>query len=365
VPSASFVDRRNPEPLIYRVDENDEQAEVCVESGELRPMALQLVESPELELPELWLAPPKIGQGYHVEIWIEKSTANDILLPLDESYGVNIVGSIGEISATHCEALVNRALASGLPTRVLYISDFDPGGGSMPVAAARKIEFFARQHNDCDIQLRPIALTHKQCEDYRLPRIPIKETEARAARFEERFGEGATELDALEALHPGELGRTIEREIRRYIDPTLSGRIWRASGDLEWQLQQITRTVHKPHSEQLAAVELERQRIGAEIGRMRERITEMESALNKRARAVLESIEEELETEAPNADDYEWPEPEAADEDPDPLFDSRRSYVEQCDRFKEFQGKPTAARPNGPRPGTPWSEARRAKARHP
>jgi hypothetical protein len=36
----------------------------------------------------------------------------------------------------------------------------------------------------------------------------------------------------------------------------------------------------------------------------------------------------------------EWPEPEG-DDDPDPLFDSRRDYVTQIDRYKEFQGKAT------------------------
>jgi hypothetical protein len=34
-------------------------------------------------------------------------------------------------------------------------------------------------------------------------------------------------------------------------------------------------------------------------------------------------------------------EPDGSDEDPDPLFDSTRDYVEQIDRFKEHQGKRT------------------------
>jgi hypothetical protein len=75
----------------------------------------------------------------------------------------------------------------------------------MPVAMARKIEHNLRTNApDLDIQVRVVLLTKEQCEEYRLPRSPIKESERRAARFEERFGEGTTELDALEALHPGE-----------------------------------------------------------------------------------------------------------------------------------------------------------------
>ena len=66
--------------------------------------------------------------------------------------------------------------------------------------------------------MTPHKSTRKQCIEYKLPRTPLKETERRAARFQERFGEGATELDALEALHPGELRRIIETEIARYHD---------------------------------------------------------------------------------------------------------------------------------------------------
>jgi hypothetical protein len=40
-----------------------------------------------------------------------------------------------------------------------------------------------------------------------------------------------------------------------------------------------------------------------------------------------------------------WPLVEAADEHEDPLFDSTRGYVEQMDRYKEHQGKPTRRKP--------------------
>jgi hypothetical protein len=44
-------------------------------------------------------------------------------------------------------------------------------------------------------------------------------------------------------------------------------------------------------------------------------------------------------------DDVEWPEPKAGDEDPDPLYDSKRTYVEQIDRYKQHQGKLTTRKP--------------------
>jgi hypothetical protein len=47
----------------------------------------------------------------------------------------------------------------------------------------------------------------------------------------------------------------------------------------------------------------------------------------------------------------DWPEPDEGHEDPDPPFDSTRDYIEQIDRFKHHQGKPTARKArNGGKP---------------
>ena len=163
---------------------------------------------------------PRVARPYFVEIWPEKTTVNDVLMPLAYQDGLNIIPASGETSALRCRELVDRAIAAERPIRVLYVSDFDPAGMGMPVSMARKVEHeIDRRGADVEIQVRPIVLTHDQCVEYRLPRAPIKETEKRGARFEKRFGEGATELDALEALHPGELRRILEREIGRYLEP--------------------------------------------------------------------------------------------------------------------------------------------------
>ena len=53
-----------------------------------------------------------------------------------------------------------------------------------------------------------------------------------ALRFEARFGEGATELDALEALRPGELEQILTQEIERYFDNNLAGRHRESSAEV-------------------------------------------------------------------------------------------------------------------------------------
>jgi hypothetical protein len=320
VPIGDFADRRNAEPVIYLPTER-------AAPHFLRCNGIPLVETP-LE-PSLYLQEPTIPQRYHVELWAEKTTVNDVLESLATSFGLNVVTSAGEISLTACHELVERARASGRPVRILYLSDFDPAGQSMPLATARKIEFVCRAKGlDIDIQLRPVVLTKAQCLHYGLPRTPIKETERRADAFEARHGEGATELDALEALHPGELRRILHREISRYYDPTLQGRISEAAAAAREQIGKINDAVLADYAPQLD--ELRR-----DTAMLRDKISE-----------TFAAIEHEMRERAANArgavGEIEWPEPRPGDEDPDPLFDSTRSYLHQVSRFKLHQDKPIA-----------------------
>jgi hypothetical protein len=321
-------DRRNDEAHIHYDDETAD-AEISVEGG------FNAYVAPSLTLPELKFTAPKIPQRYMVEIWCEKSTMNDVLMPLGERYGVNVVTGVGELSLTRCVELVDRAVAraDGLPVRILYISDFDPSGASMPVAVARKIEFVLRsEYHDVDIQVRPVVLTHDQCVQYRLPRTPIKDSDKRAGNFEARFGAGATELDALEALHPGELARILEAEIERYYDDTLDDQIEEISADVQRDLDAITDEVHERHADAIKELKAEHKKAVAAI-----------KAFEKKAKPLLREIQKDLSDQVPDCNDYDWPDPSdfEGDEDDDPLYDSSRDYVEQIDRYKEHQDKAT------------------------
>lgn len=98
-----------------------------------------------------------------------------------------------------------------------FSSERGSAGQSMPRAVARKIEWMIRG-TGIELKLCPLVLTTVQVREYNLPRTPIKETERRGAKFEERHGEGAVELDALEALHPGELGRIVSAALDEFWD---------------------------------------------------------------------------------------------------------------------------------------------------
>ena len=71
-----LVDRRNDEACIYYDGEASEPS-ISIEGG------FNVYAAPSLALPGLQFTTlPKIPQRYMVEIWCEKSTMNDILMPL-------------------------------------------------------------------------------------------------------------------------------------------------------------------------------------------------------------------------------------------------------------------------------------------
>jgi hypothetical protein len=335
VPAEDFVDRRNDEPLIYLSNVGQEAS--------LQTMGDYLLDSamasgPMPSLPYLHLVRPTVSQSYHIELWCEKTTVNDVLEQIASKYDCNIVTGTGELSQTACVNLVERAEESGRPVRILYISDFDPAGQSMPVAVARKIEHrLCLKNLDLDIQVRPVVLTLNQCQKYRLPRTPIKDGEKRITVFEDRYGEGATELDALEALHPGELQQIIEQEIERYFDTDLVNAVDRTANKIEALIEEITRKVHAEHKAKIKTLESEWKKIAKEHDRQI-------AVWRKRAKVVWHDIAKDLKANAPDPDEIDWPVPADGDEDDDPLFDSTRDYITQIDRYKLFQDKPTARR---------------------
>jgi hypothetical protein len=376
VPAEHFVDRRNNEPILYLDGADDTDACLTTEFTEpdIADKALPSVSFEEPDMPErpcLYLTRPTIGQRFHVELWCEKTTVNTVLEPLAQQYGCNLITGAGEQSLTACVDLIERVRASGKPTRILYISDFDPAGMGMPVAVARKVEFEIRKAEiGLDIQVRPIVLTHDQCERYRLPRTPMKETEKRMAHFEGRFGEGATELDALEALHPRQLRKIVKREIERYHDANLADRVRATVADVNAEIADIEERIEDEHREDIEALDSAWAKIVKQClalqTQMEARLAQIQAkidAWHERARPTWQAMSESLREQAPDLDAFDWPEPAEGEEDDDPLFDSTRDYLDQIDRYKLHLGKPTERRTYGSRPERLREKARLYKAR--
>ena len=329
VDPASFHDRRNPDPVVYASHEVYEP-EVYTSSG-LWGHQFRLPNFPNL--PSYQVSGYRGAQPYHLEVWCEKSTMNDVLKPLCEHYRANLQTGLGELSITATLACCQRLQQANTPARILYVSDFDPAGQSMPVAVARKIEYFVRTLGlDVDVRVFPVVLTLDQIQYYRLPRTPIKETERRRMGFESRHGEGAVELDALEALYPGELQAVLSRYIECYYDSSLDERIAQARVALEDDLGVVWQQVAGRYTDDVEALRSEYEQLQREFeGRM--------AGYTQRVQGLWQAMRQDLDVSVPDLGYYPVPQPECYGEIGDGLYDSSRDYLVQLEAYKVFQGK--------------------------
>lgn len=344
IPAGSLIDRKNPTPLIFAVNNTIAGAVPKVEMifrnpGWQSDLPADLDLSDELYPPRFSIDHIDDGQPFLVELWIEKTTQNDILVPVASRLGVNLVPGQGDTSEIQARAAVERAIEARRPMRILYISDFDPRGHKMPVGLARKIEFLLREGDlDLDITLTPIILTPEQCEHYALPRKPFEK--GGAGSFEEQFGEGGTELDALEAIHPGEIARIVEQEVCRYIDPTLSSRCRSTYWDVERWLRDHSEEIREPFEEDISGINQRyvdiRKMLQDAIDEAKDDMADLRDDAIKLWDQVAKKLEE---SGIPEISEESIPFARAATPPAAPLFDSRRDYLDQIDHYRAWQGK--------------------------
>jgi len=159
VDPGAFDDRRNPETVLFA--QHHASSPTVRVHGNLYRSDVRFPDFPEV--PSYAVGGYMAQQAYHLEVFCEKSTMNDVLLPLCERYGANLQTGKGELSITASLAVVQRLAEVGKPTCIFYVSDFDPAGQSMPVAMSRKIEYFLRTLDlDVDVRVFPVILTQEQ-----------------------------------------------------------------------------------------------------------------------------------------------------------------------------------------------------------
>ncbi|WPL15577.1 hypothetical protein Thiowin_00478 [Thiorhodovibrio winogradskyi] len=338
-----FVDRRNPDPLILRGDYEAEPLAFTISAPDLWFYTIDSeLEEPRLILPGIEVKGYAYDDGdqpYLLEVWTEKTTMNDVLAPLCQRYRANLVTAAGFQSITAAVNLIGRAQATGKPARVFYISDFDPAGDKMPIAVARQTEYWIRQYGlDTDITLTPIALTAEQVTDYQLPRIPIKESDNRRHKFEARYGAGAVELDALEAIYPGELGRLVNEALAPYWDDRLETRMERQRAEVrntisrEWnahiddlsdlveEIESDIGGVYDQFADELADLA---NRLNDAIGPARATLDDIEVELDRRRETFTAELPERIESDLEPPDESAW------------MFSSLRGYMDQLRHYRK------------------------------
>ena len=367
VSPTAFVDRRNPDAIIsahWQSPDDEGYADptpAYTVSDYFDEHDFYLPELPELEtLPDEILKLPdfaitgyaSIEQPYHIELWCEKTTMNDVLLPLCQTYGANLITGAGEMSITAVVDFLQRTKRANRPARILYISDFDPAGLGMPISVARKIEYFQRNEGwgNLDIRLHPIVLNAEQVAQYNLPRVPVKNTDLRKANFEAHHGKGQVELDALEALHPGALTEIVETAILQYYDASLQGRAIAQRNKLAAALAEKRETILGEYTDDINYLRADYQALLDEFEATREKFTELTSGfqpeidayamqlndLTDRAQELNEQLTDDLSYAGIDTDDFPLPDPDLTPPD-GLLYESQRDYVTQLRAYKSQQ----------------------------
>lgn len=366
IPIDAFVDRRNPEPIINAsfVENAYPEIDTCNYWDEEE---YSLPQVPRLaSLPHSLPAVPDfevrgyeaIQQGFLIEIWAEKTTMNDVIEPLCQKYQVNLITGAGELSITAVSKdLLSRVNQAKRPARILYISDFDPAGIGMPISVARKIEFeLAKQELEekFDIKLQPIVLTSGQVLKYRLPRVPVKDSDKRKDNFQAAYGQGQVELDALEALYPGELAKIVESEILNYYDPSLRKRSLIVGSKLSQHLREHQENVLGNYLDELEELEEVYQNLVSnfqetqdEFDRLVKPFQEKINAFQSKLKGILREAEslnykifDDLKNVNVEVEEFAFPEPNLPEESDNLLFDSTRDYFTQLEAYvKQRKGQ--------------------------
>jgi hypothetical protein len=280
-------------------------------------------------------------QPYVIEVWDEKSGDIDIFRSIAHRYGVNYQPGVGYASITNIKRMLRKLADHDKPGRILYVSDFDEAGQNMPIQVARHSQFGCWELTEVAKEVAPeimvdnAALTREQIDRLNLPPIP---------------GTNKTEIDALEALHPGELRRILESRIEALQDPDLTQKIQNAREEAQETVRDEVDSIMEEHHERLQEIQREAQEV---VDRYRhyyrslgEKMAERYRRLGERYERHIADLKEEAEEkhaeieEALENIDVDLPElPEAEVEDTDGwLFDSRRAFLDQTQRFRQAKG---------------------------
>jgi hypothetical protein len=147
------------------------------------------------------------GQDQKVEIWVEKDALSNVLYRVSSKYHIRLMVNRGYSSVSAMYDAYNRLNNGDV---ILYFGDHDPSGMDMIRDVKERLLEFG-----LDIDVRPIALTMQQIEEFNPPPNPAKITDPRAKWYINEFGKTSWELDA---LPPRELIRLAEDAVNEIID---------------------------------------------------------------------------------------------------------------------------------------------------
>ncbi len=156
------------------------------------------------------------NQPYRPEVWVEKDALVGVLEVACRPWHCPYFSCRGYTSDSEIWSAARRMSAYVKKDQtpiVFHLGDHDPSGVDMSRDIADRINLFAEGVHK--IEIKRIALTMDQIEEYNPPPNPAKTTDARYTKYQELHGDQSWELDA---LSPTTLSELIAQEMGEIID---------------------------------------------------------------------------------------------------------------------------------------------------
>lgn len=154
------------------------------------------------------------NQTNRPEVWIEKDALVGVIEPVCKRFRVPFFACRGYNSQSEQYAAGKRFvkyIEKGQEPIVLHLGDHDPSGVNMTEDNIGRLSMFAR----APIDVRRLALNMNQVRQYNPPPNPVKESDGRSRKYQEKYGDECWELDALD---PTVISRLISDELKTLID---------------------------------------------------------------------------------------------------------------------------------------------------
>jgi len=190
---------------------------------------------------ELWARQP-----FRVEVWIEKDALVGVIAGACERNDVAYFSCRGYTSQSELWGAAQRLMGyeqNGQKVVVIHLGDHDPSGIDMTRDIQDRLRLFG-----CGAEVRRIALTMDQVDQYQPPPNPAKLTDSRSTDYIENYGDESWELDALD---PATLDTLVEGEILSWRNEEL----WASSLDRQERQRQRLVAVRERWDDVVALVD--------------------------------------------------------------------------------------------------------------
>ena len=333
-----------------------------------------------------------------VELWLEKDISDadtDIVARVCRREDANLIIGSGFSNITTAYEAVQRQRELGKPLRILMLTDFDDAGSHMPVTPARHIEFAIKGMDPKpDIRLHHLGITQEQVIAQKMPRrIPETDKEDKEERrlrgeekaeekgrnyrkeiWEAKYGVGTVQLNSLTT--PNRI-RWFENLLRSTIQSLRDPKILQKFEEKEREAQilldgEVERRLYWVHyafnliaekaEEEVGETVQDQEEEREAIKQRRQQLRYLMDLLSRRENKLDEEVDEVLEPLEARAERVldqghlrlevlreEVELPVAVAEEPEDaaegwLFDSRRDYFGQLEKYKEQKfGAPAKA----------------------